>query len=335
MASSGVRKVIAVGGVAALAVVLAACSGGSSRVTAGPGSTRAPQRTTSTTARSSVNKRVTTTTRKPVSSKVQPKAPARSSSTGSTVASAGVGVNGSTQPAGTSSLPASVNSSEEFVIGAPDTSPQTSTPTTVPGPKPYDPSKPIDLGGEPGVTPAEQARAEQLVRDTLRDLPKYANPTTAYADGYRSINDGVTGTEHYVKWSYVDDGHILDSKYPESLVYQMRNGVKTLVSAMYMLPLGSRFTDVPDVGGALTQWHIHNNLCLVDNPSDPLQKVVGGLTGSDGSCPPGTTKAASTPMLHVWIVANPCGPFAPLDGIEAGQVPDGQTPLCDTGHGSQ
>ena len=39
-------------------------------------------------------------------------------------------------------------------------------------------------------------------------------------------------------------------------------------------------------------------------------------------------------MLHVWIVANPCGPFAALEGIEAGDPPPGQTRLCDTGHGS-
>jgi hypothetical protein len=212
----------------------------------------------------------------------------------------------------------------------PGTSPHGS-PTTV---KPFDPTKTVDLSGTPGVTPAEQARAEQLVRDTLRDLPRYANTATAYADGFRSINDGITGSEHWVKWSYIDDGHILDSKYPESLVYQMRNGKKTLVSAMYMLPLGSRFSDVPDVGGPLTQWHIHDNLCLVNNPSDPLQMVVGGLTGQDGTCPAGSTKAPTTPMLHVWIVANPCGPFAALDGVEAGQIPDGETRLCDTAHGS-
>jgi hypothetical protein len=214
------------------------------------------------------------------------------------------------------------------------TPPPTDTPTTVAGPKPYDPSKPIDLGGEPGVTLAEQARAETLVHHTLRDLPRYADVATAIAAGYRSIGDGFTGTEHYVKWSYVNDGHILDSQYPESLVYQMRNGRKTLVSAMYMLPFGTRFTDAPDVGGALTQWHVHNNLCLVDNPSDPLQKVVQGLVGENQACPPGSSKAGSSPMLHVWIVANPCGPFAPLDGIEAGEPPPGQAPLCDTGHGS-
>jgi hypothetical protein len=198
---------------------------------------------------------------------------------------------------------------------------------------PYDPSRPggIHLGGVPGVTPAEQARAEQLVRDTIRDLARYADVTAAYNDGYRSINDAATGDEHYIKWAYINDGHILDSTRPESLVYEWRNNRKTLVAAMYMLPLGSRFTDVPDIGGPMTQWHIHNNLCLSDNPNDPLQKVVSGLTDQNGKCPAGTTKAAPVPMIHVWIVANECGPFASLEGIGAGQVPPGETRECITG----
>ncbi len=207
-------------------------------------------------------------------------------------------------------------------------------PTTVPGPRPFDPSKPIDLGGVPGVSAAEQARAEKLVRETLRDLPKYADPNVAYAAGYRSIGDSVTGDEHYVKWSYVDDDRILDSKHPESLVYEFRNGRKTLVAAMYMMPIGSRFTDVPNVGGNLTQWHIHNDLCLADNPNDPLQKVVSGVTSGNGTCPAGSAKAGATPMLHTWIVANRCGPFAALDGIGGGQIPPGEERLCDRAHGS-
>jgi len=208
-----------------------------------------------------------------------------------------------------------------------------STPTTLAPLLPYDPSRPggIHLGDVPGVTPAEQARAEELVRDTIRDLAKYADVNAAYNDGYRSINDAVTGDEHYIKWAYINDGHILDSTRPESLVYEWRNNRKTLVAAMYMLPLGSRFTDVPDIGGPMTQWHIHNNLCLSDNPNDPLQKVVSGLTDQNGLCPTGTTKAPPVPMIHVWIVANACGPFASLEGIGAGQVPPGETRECITG----
>jgi hypothetical protein len=221
------------------------------------------------------------------------------------------------------------------------TPPATATPTTarhttttVCTPKPYDPTKAIDLGCTPGVTPAEQLRAEQLIRDTLRDLPHYANPNTAFAEGYRSIGDAVTGDEHYVKWAYLSDGRILDSKHPESLVYEMRNGRNTLVAAMYTLEIGQGFADVPDVGGPLTQWHVHNDLCLADDPTDPLRKVVSSLTTVDGTCPPGTTKAGGVPMIHVWIVKNACGPFASLEGIGAGQVPPGETRECDTAHGS-
>ena len=113
------------------------------------------------------------------------------------------------------------------------------------------------------------------MRTTLADLPKFAEPAAAEAAGYRSIGDAVTGDEHYVNWSYVNDGHILDPKKPESLVYEYRNGKQTVVAAMYMLPFGSHFTDIPDVGGELTQWHVHRDLCLTN---DPVQKFVAGLT---------------------------------------------------------
>jgi hypothetical protein len=207
----------------------------------------------------------------------------------------------------------------------------TAPPTTKAEPKPYDPTKPIDLGGEPGVTKAEQTRAEKLLRTTIKDIPRFADPATAEAAGYRTIGDSITGDEHYVNWSYVNDGNILDPNKPESLVYEMKDNKKTLVAAMYMLPYGSSFADVPDVGGALTQWHVHRDLCLTD---DPVQKFVSTLTTTDGTCPPHTTKAGNTPMLHVWIVPNPCGPFAALEGVGAGQVPAGQTRLCDTAHGA-
>ena len=206
-------------------------------------------------------------------------------------------------------------------------------PTTTAQPKPttittpFGPSVAIDLSGTPGVTPTEQARSEKLVEDTIAALKKYDSPLAAYAAGFRSIGDRLTGDEHYVNWSYVDDGHILDPSRPESLVYEERDGAQHVAAAMYMLPFGSRFTDAPNVGGPLTQWHIHANLCLSDNPE---QRVVAGLTSIGGGCPPGSSNAGNTPMIHVWVQPNECGPFAALEGIGAGQVPDGQTRRCDT-----
>jgi hypothetical protein len=208
---------------------------------------------------------------------------------------------------------------------APATAPVTAAPTTTTtGPS-------VKLRSEPGVTPAELLRAEHLIDMTIVDLKRFETPAEAYAAGYRSIGDALTGDEHYVNWSYSNDGHILDPMRPESVVYEVRNGKQTAVAAMYAMPFGSTFASVPDVGGALTQWHVHRNLCLT---TDPQRRVVAGVTSLDGKCPPGTSKAGDTPMLHVWTIPNPCGPFAALEGIGAGQVPAGQTRNCDTRNAS-
>jgi hypothetical protein len=204
-------------------------------------------------------------------------------------------------------------------------------------PKVYDPTKPIDLGGVAGVTPEEQARAENLIAITLARLPQFADTAAAEAAGFHSIGDAATGDEHYINWSYVNDDKILDPDYPESLVYQMREGRKTLVAAMFMLPDGTTLDGVPDVGGPLTQWHVHNNLCFTDDPVAPTLAFGGGrgpVVGSDDPCSPPTQKRANVPMIHVWIVPHPCGPFAALEGVGAGQIKPGEERLCDHAHGS-
>ena len=196
---------------------------------------------------------------------------------------------------------------------------------------PYDPALPIDLGGVPGVTAQQQAAAENLVAINVVRLPEWADYRTAEAAGFHSIGDGATGHEHFINWAWIDDDVVLDPDHPESLVYVPQpDGSKRLVGAMYMLPSSVRLTDVPDIGGALMQWHIHDNLCFTD---DPVAPVVAGITSSDGTCRDGLTKLRPAPMIHVWIVPNKCGPFAALEGIGAGQVADGDAHLCDHVHG--
>jgi len=218
-----------------------------------------------------------------------------------------------------------------------DTSAQSTTTTAAPTtsttmPVPVAPGVgPIRLVSVSGVNPTELHRAETLIATTIKDLKRFETPAQAYAAGYRSIGDALTGDEHFVNWSYSNDGHILDPARPESIVYEVKNGKQFAAAAMYALPFGSTFADVPDVGGALTQWHVHDNLCLTNNPQ---QRVVAGVIGANDPCPAGTSKAGNTPMLHVWTTPNPCGPFAALEGIGAGQVPAGQTRNCDTTNAS-
>ena len=193
--------------------------------------------------------------------------------------------------------------------------------------KPYDPTQPIDLGGTKGVTPEQQARAENLIALTLALLPQWSDPDVAEAAGFRSIGDAVTGDEHYINVAYFTDDKFLDPDAPESLVYKPDGkGGKRLAAAMYMMSTGDSLEDIPDVGGKLTQWHIHNNLCFTP------ENRVAGLTDASGNCRAGLHKGNEAPMLHVWIEPHPCGPFAALEGVGAGQIKAGETRLCDTAH---
>ncbi|MFP5489810.1 MAG: hypothetical protein ACLGHQ_16070, partial [Acidimicrobiia bacterium] len=178
---------------------------------------------------------------------------------------------------------------------------------------PYDPALPIDLGGVSGVTPEQQAFAENLVAVTLRYLPQWADLDAVEAAGFRSIGDGATGHEHYIQWDWIDDDVWLDPNYPESLVFEPQpDGTKRLVSAMYMLPSDQTLDDVPDWGGDLMQWHVHGDLCFTDEPVAPQ---VAGVKPIGTSCRPPLVDGTEAPMIHDWIRPHECGPFAALDGI--------------------
>ncbi|MFM7872853.1 MAG: hypothetical protein ACKPBG_14415, partial [Actinomycetota bacterium] len=190
----------------------------------------------------------------------------------------------------------------------------------------------IDLSGFPGVSAQEQARAERLIYITREVLPKFSTPEIAIANGFTSIGDASTGVEHFINWSYVNDEYELDPNFPESLVFAVEpDGSRRLVSAMYMLGDQYDLETVPNVGGVLTQWHIHDNLCFDRDPMVHGSTRVVGITTSDGPCRFGI-KLRPNPMLHVWLEPQVCGPFAALEGIGAGQVKPGEEHLCDTLH---
>jgi hypothetical protein len=59
------------------------------------------------------------------------------------------------------------------------------------------------------------------------------------------------------------------------------------------------------VGGCLTQWHGHDNLCS----SDPARGLITGVHAPGRPCPRGQVPWAAPPMLHTWVIDTP-GPFA-------------------------
>jgi hypothetical protein len=215
-------------------------------------------------------------------------------------------------------------------------------------PKPYDPTLPIDLSGVEGVTPEQQARAENLIAITLDRLPQFEDPAYAFQQGYRSIGDSITGHEHFIKWDLINDDQVLNPDLPEALVYEVAEqdrsfmgidqppppGTRKLVSAMFMLAEGETLETVPELGGELTQWHVHEDLCFSPDPPGPEGPRVVGVTEVGGPCEPPTQRFTPVPMIHVWITPHPCGPFAALEGTGAGQILEGEERLCDHAHGA-
>jgi hypothetical protein len=203
-------------------------------------------------------------------------------------------------------------------------------------PRPYDPAVGVDISGVPDVSPEQEARAMELIMATQKELPQWADYDSAVAQGWVSIGDDATGHEHLVNRFLIVDGKFLDPTAPESLVYEVKNGTKTLVSAMFMADVGVPVDDpmLTEFAGPLMQWHVHDNLCFRIDPRG--RSVVAGVLDAQGNCPPGSTLGGiGIAMVHVWIAPHPCGPFAALEGEGAGRAAvsdEERVDLCDHAH---
>lgn len=179
------------------------------------------------------------------------------------------------------------------------------------------PSAPAAAGGHHGareetaVTPAQQAAADRLLAETRQALARYADVERAVADRYRPITPPDEVLVHYGKVPYLLDGAILAPGRVESLVYARTGAGTRLLGAMYMMPPG-----VPGlrVGGNLTRWHAHDDLCV------DMAQVMVVRRNADGTCPAGSAVTLTPEMLHVWLVDYPGGPFGELDAAHVRQA---------------
>jgi hypothetical protein len=142
--------------------------------------------------------------------------------------------------------------------------------------------------GPPMAT--QQAAADQLVAATKVTLAKYASLAAATAAGYTPATNPNGYLVHYANWQIArTDG--FDPFYPAFLMYANTVNGPELMGAMYLGP--APCTPGPDIGGSLTQWHAHDNLCLSGG------QVVGRTTSS-GTCTSGVHNTNTYFMLHVW-----------------------------------
>ena len=150
-------------------------------------------------------------------------------------------------------------------------------------------------------TGREQAAADRLVASTRDGIARYEQVDVAVADGYAISGPDFSGVVHYENKRYMDDGVTLDPTRPEMLVYGVVEDGSYRLGAVYAVAWPK--TESPDAGGgSITAWHSHTNVCF------GLAGLVG-IVSPFGTCPALSVNVATGPMLHVWTVDLPGGPF--------------------------
>jgi hypothetical protein len=173
------------------------------------------------------------------------------------------------------------------------------------------------------ATAAEKAAAQLLLEQTKLGTQKFADLPAAQADGYKAVTPLDAPIVHYINPAYLVTGDTLNPERPESLIYG--NSVKgpILLAAMF---IAHRIGQPgPDIGGPLTLWHAHSNLCF-----NAKTNIIDSFTDAAGNCPVGSFNSGTPEMLHVWVVENPNGPFstdmnpqALVQLLQTGSTPQG------------
>jgi len=220
-------------------------------------------------------------------------------------------------------------------------------------PRPFDPAKPFNMLGVPGVSVEQRKRAEDLLMRSLAEAPRWGDYKATLEAGWYSIETPRPGGfEHLVNPRMIDDEHMLDPRYPESLVYKVKGEERIFVAYMYMAKpdMGLDHPVVRDFAGRLIEWHVHKDICILIEDGNLVGRVTG-FVRDDGTCevegaaprtldprvltgevPAGTTRERDElAMTHVWVVARECGPFSTLAGFAEGNTTtprDERVDLC-------
>ncbi len=167
-------------------------------------------------------------------------------------------------------------------------------------------SKVLQPVSETIATPEQRAAAAKFAADTKAGIAKYTDVRVALADGYAPSRPATPPMIHYNNPAYSKFGRSLDPSRPENLVYTPTSHGLVLMGAMYQMPRPG--IPGPDIGGPITRWHTHPNICIAIPGL-----MLAGFATPFGNCPIGSLSITTAAMLHVWTIDNPTGPYGDLD----------------------
>jgi hypothetical protein len=160
------------------------------------------------------------------------------------------------------------------------------------------------------ATPADTARAQQIVDTARKSMEKYKDVKMAEADGYQIfLPELKQKMYHFTNYRYaMEAGFRFNAEHPTSLLYEKIDDKNfKLIGAMYTAPARYSEEDLDRrVPLSIAQWHQHVNLCKP--PQDKRNEMFGksprfGLQGSistQGECE--TAGGTFIPRIFGWMV---------------------------------
>ena len=178
-------------------------------------------------------------------------------------------------------------------------------------------------GNTNAPTAAQVEAAATLVKQTDASLVRFRNVNNAIDAGY-TYRAATNGEEHLLYEGGDPAYQGLNPQDPSSLVYaiNVKGHMPILLGAMYLMPDG---VSGPQVGGGLTRWHSHLEVCRGD------RIIIAGFNFAlPGVCNPSTWQDQyTTQMLHVWVVDYTGGVFSD-DLSSAATATAAQAALAET-----
>jgi hypothetical protein len=164
------------------------------------------------------------------------------------------------------------------------------------------------------VTATQQDESTLLRGSTRQATSRYREVVSATSEGYVDLagDDREREILYLYDRSFIKEGTWIDPGRPQALIYlRMPDAAYLLVGAAFITPFG----DGPHIGGGLTIWFPHRDLC-VDDQEEIIAKSIPGR-----GCPSGSRSLAwKIEALHVWLFENPNGPFAGRLTYEAAEA---------------
>ena len=132
-------------------------------------------------------------------------------------------------------------------------------------------SKQVDAGPHMRLTPLrkgnpqDNARAEEIAKQTQKALQRYQDYRVALEDGYKIfLPDVPSKMKHFTNYRYAYEAAFqLNPEHPTSLLYEQHGSEYKLIGAMFTAPARLSEDELNHrIPLSVAQWHLHVNLCL-------------------------------------------------------------------------